>query len=216
MKIFNSTPSLIGNTPITELANIQKAFGLKARILAKLERTNPTGSIKDRVAKAMIDDAEARGILTKSSVIIEPTSGNTGIGLACVGSSRGYKVIIVMPDNMSEERKILMKAYGAELVLTEGAKGMQGAVEKAEAIELAKKIDAISVSVKIKVGETGKLFGALNTQAIADALKAQHGLEIDKKKIVLAEPIKSVGSYVVTVKPYAEVSAKLKVTVSAL
>lgn len=138
MKIFNSTPSLIGNTPITELANIQKAFGLKARILAKLERTNPTGSIKDRVAKAMIDDAEARGILTKSSVIIEPTSGNTGIGLACVGSSRGYKVIIVMPDNMSEERKILMKAYGAELVLTDGKKGMAGAIEKAK--ELCKQI----------------------------------------------------------------------------
>lgn len=132
MKIFNSTPQLIGNTPIIELANIQKAYGLKARLLAKLERTNPTGSIKDRVAKAMIDDAEARGILSKDSVIIEPTSGNTGIGLACVGTSRGYKVIIVMPDNMSEERKTLMKAYGAELVLTDGKKGMAGAIEKAK------------------------------------------------------------------------------------
>ena len=134
MKILNSTPQLIGNTPIIELANIQKAYGLKARLLAKLERTNPTGSIKDRVAKAMIDDAEARGILSKDSVIIEPTSGNTGIGLACVGTSRGYKVIIVMPDNMSVERQKLMKAYGAEVVLTPAAEGMGGSIAKAKEI----------------------------------------------------------------------------------
>ncbi len=137
-KIYRSADQLIGNTPLLELTNIEKIFGLKARLLAKLEYFNPAGSVKDRVGKAMIDEAEASGRLTPDSVIIEPTSGNTGIGLASVAAARGYRVIIVMPDNMSIERIQIMKAYGAELILTEGAKGMKGAIAKAE--ELAKEI----------------------------------------------------------------------------
>ena len=133
-----SVEQLIGNTPLLEITNIEKEEGLGARIFAKLEYLNPAGSAKDRIGKAMIDDAEASGKLKPGSVIIEPTSGNTGIGLACVGGVRGYRVIIVMPDTMSMERRLLMKAYGAELVLTEGAKGMKGAIEKAE--ELAAEI----------------------------------------------------------------------------
>lgn len=131
-KIYKSVDSLIGNTPLLELANIEKQYNLKARLLAKLEYLNPAGSVKDRVALAMINDMESSGILKPDSVIIEPTSGNTGIGLAAVGAARGYRVIIVMPDSMSVERQKLMKAYGAELILTEGAKGMSGAIEKAE------------------------------------------------------------------------------------
>ena len=138
MKIYTSVDQLIGKTPLLELTNIEKRLDLKAKLLAKLEYLNPAGSVKDRVAKAMIDDAESSGKLNKNSVIIEPTSGNTGIGLAAVGAARGYKVIIVMPDSMSVERQKLMTAYGAELVLTDGKKGMTGAIEKAE--ELAKKI----------------------------------------------------------------------------
>ncbi|MBE6794094.1 MAG: cysteine synthase A [Ruminococcaceae bacterium] len=136
-KIYTSADMLIGNTPLLELTNIEKNLGLKAKILAKLEFLNPGGSVKDRVAKAMLDDYEARGLLNENSVIIEPTSGNTGIGLALVAASRGYKAIIVMPDSMSMERRILMKAYGAELVLTEGSKGMAGAIEKAEEIKIS-------------------------------------------------------------------------------
>ncbi len=136
--IYTSVDSLIGRTPLLELANIGKKLELKARLLAKLEYLNPAGSVKDRVGKAMIDDAEASGRLTPNSVIIEPTSGNTGIGLAAVAAARGYRIIIVMPETMSVERRVLMKAYGAELVLTDGAKGMTGAIEKAE--ELAKEI----------------------------------------------------------------------------
>lgn len=136
--IYTSVDQLIGKTPILELTNLEKQLGLKARLLAKLEYLNPAGSVKDRVAKCMLDDAEQRGILTKDSVIVEPTSGNTGIGLAAVAASRGYRLIIVMPDSMSVERRQLMKAYGAELVLTEGAKGMNGAIAKAE--ELVKTI----------------------------------------------------------------------------
>ncbi len=136
-KIYTSADMLIGNTPLLELTNIEKKLGLKAKILAKLEFLNPGGSVKDRVAKAMLDDYEARGLLNENSVIIEPTSGNTGIGLALVAASRGYKAIIVMPDSMSMERRILMKAYGAELVLTEGSKGMAGAIEKAEEIKIS-------------------------------------------------------------------------------
>ncbi len=132
MPIYNSADKLIGNTPMIELRNLKKALGLKGNLFAKLEYLNPAGSVKDRVAKAMIDDAEARGVLTPDSVIIEPTSGNTGIGLASVGAQRGYKVIIVMPETMSEERRKLMRAYGAELVLTEGSLGMAGAIKKAE------------------------------------------------------------------------------------
>ncbi len=131
-KIYKSINELVGKTPILELERIEKFLGIKAKIYAKLEYFNPAGSIKDRIAKAMILDAEEKGILKKDSVIIEPTSGNTGIGLASIASSRGYKVIIVMPETMSIERRNLMKAYGAELVLTEGSKGMKGALEEAE------------------------------------------------------------------------------------
>ena len=137
-KIYTSADQLIGRTPLLELTNIEKEFELKAKVIAKLESFNPAGSAKDRVGKAMIDDAEKRGILKKDSVIIEPTSGNTGIGLASVAAARGYRVIIVMPDTMSVERRQLMKAFGAELVLTDGSKGMKGAIEKAE--ELAREI----------------------------------------------------------------------------
>ena len=137
-KIYTSADQLIGRTPLLELSNIEKEEGLQAKVLAKLEYFNPAGSVKDRIAKAMIDDAEAKGLLGAGSVIIEPTSGNTGIGLASVAAARGYRIIIVMPETMSVERRQLMKAYGAELVLTEGAKGMKGAIAKAE--ELAKEI----------------------------------------------------------------------------
>lgn len=137
-RIYMSADQLIGNTPLLELARLEQAEGVTAHILAKLEYLNPAGSVKDRVAKAMIDDAERTGALRPGAVIIEPTSGNTGIGLASVAAARGYRVIIVMPETMSDERRRLMRAYGAELVLTEGAKGMKGAIEKAE--DLAKSI----------------------------------------------------------------------------
>ena len=137
-KIFTSADQLIGKTPLLELVHLEKELGLQAKILAKLEYFNPAGSVKDRIAKAMIDDAESKGLLKPGSVIIEPTSGNTGIGLASVAAARGYRIIIVMPETMSVERRQLMKAYGAELVLTEGAKGMKGAIAKAD--ELAKEI----------------------------------------------------------------------------
>lgn len=136
--VYTSADQLIGRTPLLELTHIEKAEGLKAHIYGKLEYFNPAGSVKDRIAKAMIDDAEAKGVLKAGSVIIEPTSGNTGIGLASVAAARGYRIIIVMPETMSVERRQLMKAYGAELVLTEGAKGMKGAIAKAD--ELAKEI----------------------------------------------------------------------------
>ena len=136
--IFTSADQLIGKTPLLELTHIEKEFNLKAKILAKLEYFNPAGSVKDRIAKAMIDDAEATGKLKSGSVIIEPTSGNTGIGLASVAAVRGYRIILVMPETMSVERRQLMQAYGAELVLTEGSKGMKGAIAKAE--ELADEI----------------------------------------------------------------------------
>lgn len=138
MKYYTSVDQLIGKTPLMELKNLEKHFGLTGKLLAKLEYLNPAGSVKDRVAKQMIDDGEASGALTPDSVIIEPTSGNTGIGLAAVGAARGYRVIIVMPDTMSMERRVLMSAYGAELVLTDGKLGMAGAIQKAE--ELAKEI----------------------------------------------------------------------------
>ena len=137
-KIYTSADQLIGKTPLLELTHIEKKYGLKAKVLAKLEYFNPAGSVKDRIARKMLDDAEAAGKLTPDSVIIEPTSGNTGIGLASVAAARGYRIIIVMPETMSVKRRQLMKAYGAELVLTEGAKGMKGAIAKAD--ELAKEI----------------------------------------------------------------------------
>ena len=137
-KIYTSADQLIGKTPLLELTHIEKKYGLKAKVLAKLEYFNPAGSVKDRIARKMLDDAEAAGKLTPDSVIIEPTSGNTGIGLASVAAARGYRIIIVMPETMSVERRQLMKAYGAELVLTEGTKGMKGAIAKAD--ELAKEI----------------------------------------------------------------------------
>lgn len=137
-KIYTSADQLVGKTPLLELTHIEKKYGLKAKVLAKLEYFNPAGSVKDRIARKMLDDAEAAGKLTPDSVIIEPTSGNTGIGLASVAAARGYRIIIVMPETMSVERRQLMKAYGAELVLTEGAKGMKGAIAKAD--ELAKEI----------------------------------------------------------------------------
>ena len=138
MSIYKKITDLIGNTPLLELENLEKKFGLEAKLVAKLEYFNPAGSVKDRIAKAMVDDAEEKGLLKPGSVIIEPTSGNTGIGLASVAASRGYRLIITMPETMSIERRNLMKAYGAELVLTDGAKGMKGAIEKAN--ELAAEI----------------------------------------------------------------------------
>ena len=137
-RIYTSADQLIGKTPLLELARIEREEGLEARVLAKLEYFNPAGSVKDRIAKAMLDDAEARGLLKLGSVIIEPTSGNTGIGLASVAAARGYRIIIVMPETMSEERRRIMRAYGAELILTEGAEGMKGAIAKAD--ELAGEI----------------------------------------------------------------------------
>ena len=134
MKTYKSAAELVGGTPLLELTNLEKAYGLQATVLAKLEYLNPAGSVKDRVAKAMIEDAEQKGLLREGSVVIEPTSGNTGIGLASIAAAKGYRVILTMPETMSVERRSLIRAYGAEIVLTEGARGMQGAIDKAEAL----------------------------------------------------------------------------------
>ena len=167
--IYTSADQLIGRTPLLELTHLEKKYGLKARILAKLEYLNPAGSVKDRIARAMIDDAEARGLLHEGSVIIEPTSGNTGIGLASVAAARGYRVIIVMPETMSVERRQLMKAYGAELVLTEGAKGMKGAIAKAD--ELAREIPGSFVP--------GQFVNATNPKAHFDTTGPEIGQDTD-------------------------------------
>ena len=164
--IYTSADQLIGRTPLLELIHIEREEGLEARILAKLEYFNPAGSVKDRIARAMIDDAEARGLLGPGSVIIEPTSGNTGIGLASVAAARGYRLVIVMPETMSVERRQLMRAYGAELVLTEGSRGMTGAIAKAE--ELAK--------------ETPNSF--IPGQFINPANPAAHKASTDRKSVV--------------------------------
>ena len=164
MKVYSSIDKLIGNTPLLELSNIEKEENLGAKIIAKLEYFNPAGSVKDRVAKAMLDDAEAKGLLKKDSVIIEPTSGNTGVGLASIATARGYRIIITMPDTMSVERRNLMKAYGAELVPTEGAKGMKGAIAKAEELK-----ESIPGSV---------ILGQLDNKANAEAHFKTTGPEI--------------------------------------
>ena len=148
--IYTSADQLIGKTPLLELTHIEKELGLQARLLAKLEYFNPAGSVKDRVAKAMLDDAEAKGILKPDTVIIEPTSGNTGIGLASVAAARGYRLIIVMPDTMSIERRQLMKAYGAELVLSDGSKGMSGAIEKLMNLQSSIQTALLLVSLLIR------------------------------------------------------------------
>lgn len=150
-KIYNGALELVGNTPLVEVKNIEEELGLEARILVKLEYFNPAGSVKDRIAKAMIEDAEEKGLLKEGSVIIEPTSGNTGIGLASIAAVKGYRIILTMPETMSVERRNILKAYGAEIVLTEGAKGMKGAIEKAD--ELAKEIPG---SRKSRSGTAGK------------------------------------------------------------
>ena len=147
-KIYNGALELVGNTPLVEVKNIEEELGLEARILVKLEYFNPAGSVKDRIAKAMIEDAEEKGLLKEGSVIIEPTSGNTGIGLASIAAVKGYRIILTMPETMSVERRNILKAYGAEIVLTEGAKGMKGAIEKAD--ELAKEIPGIRPSISIR------------------------------------------------------------------
>ena len=163
-KIYTSADQLIGKTPLLELSHIEKAEKLEAKLLAKLEYFNPAGSVKDRIAKAILDDAEASGKLKPDSVIIEPTSGNTGIGLAAVAAARGYRIIIVMPDTMSVERRQLMKAYGAELVLSEGAKGMKGAIAKAD--ELAKRPENEGKTIVVLLPDTGDRY--LSTPLFAD------------------------------------------------
>ena len=157
--IYKGTLGLIGNTPLVEVANIEKELGLKARVLVKLEYFNPAGSVKDRIAKAMIEDAEKKGILKEGSVIIEPTSGNTGIGLASIAAAKGYRIILTMPETMSVERRNILKAYGAEIVLTSGAKGMKGAIAKAN--ELAEEIPDSWAEVKRIDFSTGSGFDGL-------------------------------------------------------
>ena len=202
-KIYKSAEELIGKTPLLELSNIEKKLGLKAKLLAKLESFNPAGSAKDRVAKAMIDDAETRGILTKDSVIIEPTSGNTGIGLASVAAARGYKCIIVMPDNMSAERITLMKAYGAELILTDGKLGMNGAIAKAE--ELTKEIPGSFVAGQFSNPANSKIHRETTGPEIWDDTDGE--VDIFVAGVGTGGTITGVGEYLKSVKPEVTVVA---------
>ena len=201
--IYTSADQLIGKTPLLELTHIEKALGLKAKVLAKLEYLNPAGSVKDRVAKAMIDDAEEKGLLKPGSVIIEPTSGNTGIGLAAVAAARGYRIIIVMPDTMSVERRQLMKAYGAELVLSEGAKGMKGAIAKAD--ELAASIPGSFIP--------GQFVNPANPQAHCETPGPEIYADTDGKVDIFVAgvgtggTITGVGEYLKSKKPEVKVVA---------
>ena len=201
--IYTSADQLIGKTPLLELTHIEKKLGLKAKILAKLEYLNPAGSVKDRVAKAMIDDAEEKGLLKPGSVIIEPTSGNTGIGLAAVAAARGYRIIIVMPDTMSVERRQLMKAYGAELVLSEGAKGMKGAIAKAD--ELAASIpDSFIPGQFVNPANPKAHFETTGPEIYADT---DGGVDIFVAGVGTGGTITGVGEYLKSKKPEVKVVA---------
>lgn len=202
-KVYQTADQLIGNTPLLELTHIEETFGLKAKILAKLEYFNPAGSVKDRVGKAMIEEAEKSGRLQKNSVIIEPTSGNTGIGIVSVAAAKGYRTIIVMPDTMSVERRKIMKAYGAELVLTEGAKGMKGAIEKAE--ELAKEIPGGIVAGQFVNPANPKAhFDTTGPEIYADT---DGGVDIFIAGVGTGGTITGAGRYLKTKKPQVKVIA---------
>ena len=201
--VYTSADQLIGNTPLLELTHIEKELQLHAKILAKLEYFNPAGSVKDRIAKAMIDDAEQKGLLKPDSVIIEPTSGNTGIGLASVAAARGYRIIIVMPETMSVERRQLMKAYGAELVLTEGAKGMKGAIAKAD--ELAKEIPGSFIPGQfVNPANPQAHFAHTGPEIFRDT---DGGVDIFVAGVGTGGTITGVGEYLKSVKPEVKIVA---------
>lgn len=202
-KIYTSVDELIGRTPLLELTNIERQSGLKAKLLAKLEYLNPAGSVKDRVAKAMIDDAEERGLLRGNGVIIEPTSGNTGIGLAAVAAARGYRAIIVMPDSMSRERILLMKAYGAEVVLTDGRLGMKGAIDRAEELR-AETEDAIVAGQFVNPANAEAHRLTTGPEIFADT---DGGVDIFVAGVGTGGTITGVGEYLKGVKPSVKVVA---------